>query len=181
MTALRLYGPEEAGKDGYPEEWHRTIKFAVRERAGHRCVRCKHPYRTGQHGRGEWSPCDELCEHLGPVRLEGTLEATLDLQLAGSIVAQGAEVEALWRILTVHHLDAVKLNCRWWNLAALCQRCHLEIQGRVRLHQVYPWPHSEWFRPYAAGYYALVYLGEELTREQTEARLEELLALELAT
>jgi hypothetical protein len=46
--------------------------------------------------------------------------------------------------------------------------------------RVYPWPHSEWFKPYAAGWYAWSYLGEELTREETLARLDELLALELA-
>lgn len=33
-------------------------------------------------------------------------------------------------VLTVHHLDGDKSNCRWWNMAALCQRCHLRIQGR---------------------------------------------------
>src|SRR5690242_21241546 len=50
--------------------------------------------------------------------------------------------------LTVHHLDIDPSNCRWWNLAALCQRCHLSIQGRVHMDR--PWvmgDHSEWFRP----------------------------------
>ena len=28
-------------------------------------------------------------------------------------------------MLTVHHLDGNKWNCELWNLAALCQRCHL--------------------------------------------------------
>jgi hypothetical protein len=94
--------------------------------------------------------------------------------------ARTAQVQARWRILTVHHLDGNKANCRWWNLAALCQRCHLTIQGRVRMERVYPWPHSDWFKPYVAGYYAWAYLGEELDREQTELRLDELLGLELA-
>ena len=83
--------------------------------------------------------------------------------------------------LTVHHLDLDPSNSAWWNLLALCQRCHLSIQGRVYLDR--PWvllPHSEWFKPYVAGFYALKYLGEELTREETEARLDELLALERA-
>lgn len=81
--------------------------------------------------------------------------------------------------LTVHHLDIDPSNSRWWNLLALCQRCHLSIQGRVILER--PWvmaEHSEWFRPYVAGWYAWRYLGEELTREETMARLDELLALE---
>lgn len=83
--------------------------------------------------------------------------------------------------LTVHHLDADKSNCRWWNLTSLCQRCHLTIQGRVILDR--PWvltEHTEWFRPYVAGFYAFKYLGEDLSREQVMARLDELLGLERA-
>jgi hypothetical protein len=99
--------------------------------------------------------------------------------LARHVANNHHPVEARWRILTVHHLDGNKGNCRWWNLAALCQRCHLQIQGKVQMARVYPWPHSEWFKPYVAGYYAWTYLGEDLTREEAEARMDELLALEL--
>lgn len=181
---LRLYNPDETGRDGYPLEWHRTIKHEVREQAGHRCVRCGHPYRVGE-SRAAWSPCDERCTHRGPLRTvdrtERAYNVTIEIAEARDLVrmiSPAARVEAAWRILTVHHLDGNKLNCRWWNLAALCQRCHLQIQGKVKMHQVYPWPHSEWFRPFAAGYYALTYLGEETTREEAIARLDELLALE---
>jgi len=34
-------------------------------------------------------------------------------------------------MLTVHHLDGNKFNLEYWNLAALCQRCHLRVQARV--------------------------------------------------
>jgi hypothetical protein len=176
---LRVYfDPAEIGLDGYPYAWHKellwpadgvitpAIKDLIREQAGQRCVRCGHPYRSGQHGSGEWSPCDEQCEHTGPTR--------------ALAVAHGHTlVEAQWRILTVHHLNGLKHDCRWWNLVALCQKCHLSVQGRVHMAQVYPHPHSEWFRPYAAAYYAWTYLDEELTREETMGRLDELLALEL--
>lgn len=83
---------------------------------------------------------------------------------------------AAGRCLTVHHLDGRKDHVRWWNLAALCQACHLAIQGKVKMEQTYVWPHTEWFRPYVAGYYAFSVLGEDLTREEVEARLPELLA-----
>jgi hypothetical protein len=83
-----------------------------------------------------------------------------------------------WRILTVHHLDGDKSNCAWWNLPALCQRCHLTIQARVVLKQVWPFEHTEWFRPYAAGWYAWKYLRVHLTRDEVMERLNELLALE---
>lgn len=57
-------------------------------------------------------------------------------------------------MLTVHHLDLNKSNCEWWNLAALCQRCHLQIQHKVIMERPYMFEHSKWFKPYAAGYYA---------------------------
>lgn len=38
-------------------------------------------------------------------------------------------------VLTVHHLNMLKPDCRWQNLVALCQRCHLHIQHRYHPHQ----------------------------------------------
>lgn len=172
MNPFRVYEPSECGRDGYPLAWHdlgdgKGVKHLVREHAGHRCIRCLHPYECGVSG-GEMSPCDDQCAHEGPMQF---------LQIDGEMVRH-----ARWRILTVHHLrlghDA-KRDLRWWNLAALCQRCHLYIQGKVVMERVWPWPHSEWFKPYAAGWYAWAYLGEDLTREQVMDRLDDLLALEL--
>ena len=88
---------------------------------------------------------------------------------------------AAGRTLTVHHLTGEKDRNDWWNLLPLCQACHLTIQGRVDVRR--PWvllPHTPWFRPYVAGWYAWRYLGESLTREEVEARMNELLALEPA-
>jgi len=55
--------------------------------------------------------------------------------------------------LTVHHFDGDKANCEWWNLMALCQRCHLTIQARVNPDQdIFPFmPISDWMKPYVAG------------------------------
>jgi hypothetical protein len=83
------------------------------------------------------------------------------------------------RTLTVHHLDMNPSNNRWWNLLAICQACHLSIQGRVYLER--PWvmlPHSEWFRPYVAGFCAMFYIGQDLTRDEVMADLEWLLDLQ---
>lgn len=206
MDALRLYGSDELGKDGYPPEWHVImqpdrenpimggfpgpgIKHLVRELAEHRCVRCLHPYHTDTAGaRGEWSQCDDQCVHGAPMRIWCRLDAGEEgwapfdptPEACGPAVAAvaPAPAEAQWRILTVHHLDMNKANCRWWNLAALCQRCHLQIQGKVQMARVWPWEHSSWFRVYVAGYYAYAYLGEELSRVETLERMDELLELE---
>lgn len=141
MKEFRLYTPEECGKDGYPFEWHASIKHTVRELAGHRCERCKHPYECGKHQKGEWSICDDQCRH-EPDGLQ-PFNATFR--------------HAQWRILTVHHLDGNKANCEKWNLAALCQRCHLQIQGKVKMDQLFfaeLLDVSEWFKPHLEGYLA---------------------------
>jgi 5-methylcytosine-specific restriction endonuclease McrA len=77
-------------------------------------------------------------------------------------------------MLTVHHLDLDKSNCRWWNLVALCQRCHLHIQGKVVMERPWMFEHSEWFRPYVAGYYAHR-SGLDDSRDYVMAHLEKLL------
>ena len=58
--------------------------------------------------------------------------------------------------LTVHHLVAVKSMCYRWNLAALCQRCHLKLEGRLSLEreadtvQMFALP--EWLVPHLEGF-----------------------------
>lgn len=191
MTAhpFRLYGSDELGSDGYPPVWHEILKHEVREEADHRCVRCGHPYRRGENplvrelddeGRevfASWSRCDELCTHGGPVRYRGA-GGWWEVCNEDHPHKPAANFEARWRILTVHHLDMVKANCRWWNLVALCQRCHLEIQLKVHMRRRWLHEHTDWFKPYVAAYYAFTYLNEDLTRAEVETRLDELLALE---
>jgi hypothetical protein len=215
---LRVYlDPADIGTDGYPLRWHKpsvirdgvtlpvdslfhphvegevlvpAIKDYIRESHDNRCERCRHPFRV-RSGMGEWSPCDEQCNHGLPLRVvrpdggvtsivheTGLSERRPAGKLAAVSAPHGHTVEAQWRILTVHHLNGIKHDCRWWNLVALCQRCHLSIQRRVLMERVYPLEHTEWFKPYAAGWYASAYLGEELSREETMGRLDELLALE---
>lgn len=56
-------------------------------------------------------------------------------------------------MLTVHHLDGNKMNCEWWNLAALCQRCHLRIQSRVDFYrETLDGVHSLWLARHIKGY-----------------------------
>lgn len=173
-----------------------AIKDLIREQAGHRCQRCGHPYAQGGHAIEEtpdgaqlWSPCDSQCRHprsmhdsrwrrVGRADWLRGIPTLADVEAMEENDYEAFEVEALWRVLTVHHLDEDKLNCRWWNLTALCQRCHLRMQRAVVMGRPYHFEHSEWFKPHAAGFYAWKYLGEDLDREATMARLDELLALE---
>ena len=56
-------------------------------------------------------------------------------------------------MLTVHHLDGNKWNCEQWNLAALCQRCHLRIQAKVDFYRdTLDGTHSRWMARHVAGY-----------------------------
>ena len=203
-TLLRRYEPEECGTDGYPHAWHKgevvvsmigspdehtgtidpPIKDLIREQANNRCQRCRHPYTKGEIEDG-WSDCDGECKHFGGEQRGWNFETHQwvlgrnDQMSAGQLVSGGRRMQARWRILTVHHLDEDKRNCLWWNLVALCQRCHLRMQRAVVLDRPWLYEHSDWFKPYAAGFYAWKYEQAELDRGEVEARLDELLAYEL--
>ena len=70
-------------------------------------------------------------------------------------------------MLTVHHLDEIKSNCTWWNLPALCQRCHLIIQAKVKMDRIWMFKHTNWFLPYVAGYYSHL---QGIVLDEDEAR-----------
>lgn len=160
----------------------KEVRRKARAAAGNRCVRCLHPFETGKHGNGEWSPCDEQCNHLGPIGIfepDGSLRYEVISNSAADALSRFEDVRARWRILTVHHFDGNKSNDAWFNLLPLCQRCHLVIQGKVDPRNPYFLPHSDWIKPYAAGFYAMKYEGRNITREEADARMDELLAYEL--
>jgi len=169
----------------YPPDWPQ-IGDRIRAEVGHRCIRCYHPYQVGKHGKGEWTPCDIKCVHGGPLAIiwpnghvvEDITGATAPEMFRLNHFGDGKEILARWRILTVHHLDGNKANCEWWNLLALCQRCHLTIQTRINPEIPYFLEHSDWAKPYIAGFYAKKYEGRLITRQEAEQRLDELLAHE---
>lgn len=79
-------------------------------------------------------------------------------------------------MLGVHHLDLDPSNCAWWNIPPLCQRCHLQIQHKVVMERQWYLPHSEWFKPYVAGYYAKIH-GLPTDEQYVMSRIDELLAI----
>jgi hypothetical protein len=125
----------------------KDLHNAVRAEANHRCIRCGHHEGDSPTWR---MPCDERCTHPRDGKM---------------------------RILTVHHLDNDKSNNRWWNLLALCQSCHLTIQGRVIVERAWLFDHSPWFIPYVCGFYASYYGGVDITREEAVADPERWLVL----
>lgn len=57
-----------------------------------------------------------------------------------------------WYILTIHHLVPDKSLCEEWNLAVLCQRCHLHVQAKVNMYQKFMFEHSEWMKSHVEGF-----------------------------
>lgn len=112
----------------YPADWPEIAK-RIKEQASWRCERCGHPaegpWKTvpAYSRRGRQS-CDAQCTH-----------PQNDKQ----------------RMLTVDHLDGNKSNCADYNLAVLCQVCHLQIQGKVRMEQSYAFEHTPWMQPHVDG------------------------------
>lgn len=131
----------------YPPEWlSGAIPKRIKDAALWRCVRCGHPHDTGG-----VVACDDQCDH-------------------------ARHSKGVHRMLTVHHLDGDKANVQWWNLTALCQGCHLSIQARVKMPRIWMLPHSEWFQPYVAAYYASLQ-GLPTDRPYVMGNLEALLTL----
>lgn len=121
----------------YPARWPQ-IAERVRRMNGYRCERCHHPSKPHT---PDWNlPCDEHCTHPG--------------------IGDGK-----MRVLTCHHLDGDKSEVRLWNLAALCQVCHLQIQGRVAWYQEYAFPHTPWMQRHVDRY------ERELVREERREAL----------
>lgn len=117
-------------------EDRKAVHDRVRAEAGNRCIRCFHPQGDKLETR---ALCDDRCTH---------------------------QRDGKMRVLTVHHLTGKKDQNVWWNLLALCQVCHLQVQGRVIPERPWLFDHSPWFVPYVCGFYAWYYGGLEITREQ---------------
>lgn len=110
---------------------------------------------------------------------DGKLKRQQARERVGNICIRCGSPSVPGRILTTHHFDGDKSNDAWWNLLPLCQSCHLHIQGKVDPETPFFLEHSEWLKPYVAGFYAHKYEGRDITYEEAESRLDELLAYEL--
>lgn len=176
------FGGRAASSDGYPPEWE-AVSLQTKIDSNFRCVRCGHPNaRISPTGNDHPRAAEALAIDLGagtPVRVyedpRGFAWLRHHMVQCDEHCTHDPDVRD-HRILTVHHLDGNKANLAWWNLCSLDQRCHLTIQGKVKMGQTYQLPHSTWFLPYVAGFYAQV-LEEQPTREEVEADLATYLTL----
>lgn len=140
----------------------KALHNAVRAQAGNRCIRCGHPEG----------------DKLGSPRMvDGVYPRYPDIQLMPCDARCTHPRDGKLRILTVHHLTGQKDDNRWWNLLALCQSCHLTIQGKVIPEQAYLHPHTPWFVPYVCGFYAATIGDMEITREEADADPDRYLAM----
>lgn len=151
----------------------KALHNAVRAEAGNRCVRCGHPQGDRMMSNAELAAGLEYDELAPGRRIEERFEKDR-VRFVGFVLTPCTEhcthpKDGKLRILTVHHLTGQKDDNRWWNLLALCQVCHLQVQGKVIPEQAYLHPHSPWFVPYVCGFYAATIGGEDITREQADA------------
>lgn len=143
----------------YPPNW-KEISNEVKAEACYRCVRCHHPFGA----YGGVSVCDGRCDASKGFHVARGLVSPYHIELLDGIN------------YGVHHFDGDKSNCRWWNLMPLCNSCHLTIQATVIPERPWLFEHSEWAKPYIAGFYSWYYGAGELPRGAVEAELDRWLA-----
>ena len=144
----------------YPSDWV-EISLRAKEEAGFRCVRCRHPFKR----EGAACLCDGLCDSTKGFHAKRGHATPYHPELLVGIN------------YGVHHFDGDKSNCRWWNLAALCNSCHLTIQANVIPERAWLFEHSDWMRPYAAGYYAFTFGNLDLPREEVARDTDRFIAM----
>ena len=109
-------------KQDYPPDW-RKISLAIRERAAHKCEWC-------DARNGVWiirAPTPSEFKHImvNGIRVRkpfGDFDEVFPQNLSKEYYKS---IGAIKIILTVAHLDRDRSNNDPSNLAALCQRCHL--------------------------------------------------------
>lgn len=158
----------------YPDNWKEIAK-ETKEDAGWRCVRCGHPHESPKERIQCNLQCD-LSKHIETQKMYYKIDSSSprERNKAYSFFNLDYWPHQRQRVLTVHHLDNNKSNCEWWNLTALCQVCHLQIQAKVIMERPFMFDHSHWFRPYVAGYYANE-LGQDTSKGYVYMNIEALL------
>lgn len=165
------YEPRWRGQ--YAED-QAEINRAIKDAAGWRCERCRHPFDPDT---GKPLACDAQCD-LQRGRTIGADNVGLIPAIAGSRGSPPHYAGIPGMNYGVHHLDGHKANNRWWNTAPLCNSCHLTMESRVQLDRPFLFAHSAWFIPRVCGFYAFYYGGGlEISRDEAIANPDRWLAM----
>ena len=149
----------------YPADWP-EISRRIKAAAGWRCERCGHPDEPPfklegallVHRVNEWAKQRYGIEWFDrEIMLRG--EIRIPIGPAACDERCSHPQDGKQRMLTVHHLDLNKSNVEDWNLASLCQGCHLSVQGRVDMSRDYMLDHSSWMIPHVEGRDAAIAAG----------------------
>ena len=110
----------------YPDNWDTISRFIRQYRAQNKCEKCGAPNHqiVGRWpGKPQWETVDKHQILVGDKHLtqENYLRKMNDI------------IPVVKIVLTVAHLDQNPANNSFFNLAALCQRCHL---NHDRLHNI---------------------------------------------
>lgn len=135
----------------YPWNWRR-ISYRAKRLHGFRCERCHHPHVPRRPERIIYDLWNHDWEVTASVVWARAPRTTLAFAWPWRRVRQNTKCDGFCthagdskhRILTTHHLDGDKSNWRLWNLAALCQVCHLQVQAKICWDQTYLGEHSIW-------------------------------------
>lgn len=115
------------------------VKDIVRMLAGHRCIRCGHPYREGRFTwaprrpeepapdvqlkalnddlapadraghRTHWSPCDEHCQHSAPIRVRD--QPRVEFAVPANAPVTDSRLDDVWRYWpTLRKRDALQVD-----------------------------------------------------------------------
>lgn len=106
----------------YPTNWKTEIRPAILERDGHACKFCKVPNRILV-CRGFWKGKEVWQNDDGQIYDASNGEYYGDSYVGDVWIGEKYRLTEI--ILTIAHLDRDNSNNEPENLAALCQRCHL--------------------------------------------------------
>jgi hypothetical protein len=118
-------------KSRYPDDW-KAISLRIRERAGQQCE-CTGQCGDEHHGKGRCNAPNGrwILRHVKEAWRWCTSEEFEKWEVNGIRPHEWAD-KAVRIVLTVAHLDHVPEHCEDSNLLAMCQRCHLKLDGDQR-------------------------------------------------
>ena len=114
----------------YPSNWKSEIRPAILERCGHKCFFCGvKNYDTGYRDiDGKFYPSEEIINALNDRGYDYFCN-----ELSNCFDKKGEPTMPIKIVLTIMHLDHDIKNNDYNNLAAGCQKCHLNFDQKYHM------------------------------------------------